>query len=77
MQENVCSFSHFWKFVTYLFKIFSEELYYFQTGKPFRVLLQDYELDCMNLLVFIMIMIKIIINSDIVIIVVKMIVTLY
>ena len=41
------------------------------------MLLQDYELDCMNLLVFIMIMIKIIINSDIVIIVVKMIVTLY
>ena len=56
MQENVCSFSHFLeicqRFATYLFKIFSEELYYFQTGKPFRVLLQDYDLDCMNLLVF-------------------------
>ena len=56
--------------------MFSEELYDFQTGEAFGVLLQhNYELDCMNLLFFIMITIKIITNnSDIVTIVVMMIV---
>ena len=70
-------FFPFWKFVKDLLprQNVSEELYDFQTGEAFGVLLQDYELDCMNLLFFIMITIKIITNnSDIVTIVVMMIV---
>ena len=61
--------------ICYHVKIFSEELYDFQTGEAFGVLLQhNYELDCMNFLFFYnMITIKIITN-DIVIIVVMMIV---
>ena len=78
MQEKCLQF--FFPFgnlskICYRVKMFSEELYDFQTGEAFGVLLQDYERDCMNLLFFIIITIKIITNnSDIVTIVVMMIV---